>query len=151
MTDKTEAELMTGSDDAEQAVTSFIVFEDLDDTWVPPGVLPILPDVGPDDGRKEKTVKVRMTARRHRAMTERAEVAGLSVPAYLVSCEAAMSMPRSDDLEALLGRILALASDLHHRPEGRPLSRRKTVALAQKLDVTMQAVIDHVRLSDAGA
>ncbi len=84
-------------------------------------------------------------------MTERAEVAGLSVPAYLVSCEAAMSMPRSDYLEALLGRILALASDLHHRPEGRPLSRRKTVALAQKLDVTMQAVIDHVRLSDAGA
>ncbi len=151
MTDETEAELMTGSDDAEQAVTSFIVFEDLDDTWVPPGVLPILPDVGPDDGRKEKTVKVRMTARRHRAMTERAEVAGLSVPAYLVSCEAAMTMPRSDDLEALLGRILALASEFHHRPDGRPLSRRKTVALAQKLDVTMQAVIDHVRLSDAGA
>ena len=150
MTDETEAELMTGSDDAEQAVTSFIVFEDLDDTWVPPGVLPILPDVGPDDGRKEKTVKVRMTARRHRAMTERAEVAGLSVPAYLVSCEAAMSMPRSDDLEALLGRILALASDLHHRPDNRPLSRRKTIDLAHRLDVTMQAVIDNVRQSDAG-
>ncbi len=151
MTDETEAELMTGSDDAEQAVTSFIVFEDLDDTWVPPGVLPILPDVGPDSGRKEEAIKVRVSARRHGAMTERAKAAGSSLSTYLVNCEAAMSMPRSDDLEALLGRILALASEFHHRPDGRPLSRRKTVALAQKLDVTMQAVIDHMRLSDAGA
>lgn len=150
MADETDANATTGSDDAEQDVTSSIVFEDRDNTWVPPGVLPILPDVGPDDGRKEKTVKVRMTARRYRAMTERANAAGSSISTHLVNCEAAMSMPLHVDLEALLGRILALASDLHHRPDDRPLSRRKTIDLAHRLDVAVQTVIDHVRQSDAG-
>ncbi len=149
MADETSANVTTGSDDTKQDVISSIVFEDRDNTWVPPGVLPILPDVGPDSGKKEETIKVRVSARRHRAMTERATAAGSSLSTYLVNCEAAMSMPLHVDLEALLGRILALASDLHHRPDDRPLSRRKTIDLAHRLDVTMQAVIDHVRQSDA--